>query len=345
MWLLFMTLGLLVAIPAIALADNLQGDDLTTGGNATKAPNSTGTAKFYLVANGSDDPQCNVDATRPATVTVSSNQSWLTIDSPGTLQLSGCGAGNAATIGYSVSSTAPDGGVATVSGVATGGIPGNNGYNNNPGKFTVTVEVPTASDTTAPTINLTTPTNGATYTLNEVVNASYTCADETGGSGLASCVGTVANGSPIDTSSVGAKSFTVDAADNEGNTRSVTHNYNVVYDFSGFFQPVDNNIFNSAKAGQSIPVKFGLGGDQGLGVFAAGWPKVTQVACPSASDPVDPIENYATSSANNQLNYDSTTEQYNYVWKTEKAWGGKCLRLDVKFNDNVTKSANFKFTK
>src|SRR5215211_7238209 len=149
--LLFMMLGLLLAVPAIAFADVLQGDDLEAGANATKAPNDTGTAKFYLVANGSDG--CNVDATHPATVTVSSDQSWLTIDSPGTAQLTACGTTNAATIGYSVSSTAPDGGVATVSGVASGGKSGNNGYNNNPGKFTVTVAVPTPSDTTPPDIS------------------------------------------------------------------------------------------------------------------------------------------------------------------------------------------------
>src|SRR5215213_2068884 len=149
--LLFMMLGLLLAIPAIALADVLQGDDLEAGANATKAPNDTGTAKFYLVANGSDG--CNVDSTHPATVTVSSDQSWLTIDSPGTVQLTACGTTNAATIGYSVSSTAPDGGIATVSGVASGGLSTGNGYNNNPGKFTVTLDVPTPSDTTPPDIS------------------------------------------------------------------------------------------------------------------------------------------------------------------------------------------------
>jgi hypothetical protein len=43
---------------------------------------------------------------------------------------------------------------------------------------------------------------------------------------LKSCVGDVPDGSPIDTSKVGAKSFTVTAEDNAGNTNSVTHTYN-----------------------------------------------------------------------------------------------------------------------
>ena len=54
------------------------------------------------------------------------------------------------------------------------------------------------------------------YLLGQVVAASYTCTD--GGSGVASCLGTVANGVNINTSSVGAKSFTVNAQDNVGNT-------------------------------------------------------------------------------------------------------------------------------
>lgn len=36
------------------------------------------------------------------------------------------------------------------------------------------------------------------------------------------------------------------------------------YAFAGFQQPVDNGALNTAKAGNAIPVKFDLGGDQGL---------------------------------------------------------------------------------
>ena len=55
-------------------------------------------------------------------------------------------------------------------------------------------------DATPPTATLVTPPDGASYPQNAVVNADYSCADESGGSGLVSCVGTVPNGSPIDTS-------------------------------------------------------------------------------------------------------------------------------------------------
>ncbi len=84
------------------------------------------------------------------------------------------------------------------------------------------------SDETDPTVTITTPPDGATYAQGETVLADYACTDEGGGSGLASCMGPVANGEAIDTSTVGAMEFTVDAADGAGNTASLTHDYTVV---------------------------------------------------------------------------------------------------------------------
>ena len=45
------------------------------------------------------------------------------------------------------------------------------------------------------------------------------------------------------------------------------------------------------------------------------------------------------------LSYDATTDQYTYVWKTDKAWAGSCRALVAKLADNTTKTANFQFTK
>jgi hypothetical protein len=83
-------------------------------------------------------------------------------------------------------------------------------------------------DETGPTIILSTPVHGATFTVNEAVPAHYVCADEVGGSGLAACTGTTPSGTPIDTASVGSKNFTVTATDNAGNISSVTHTYTVM---------------------------------------------------------------------------------------------------------------------
>ena len=48
---------------------------------------------------------------------------------------------------------------------------------------------------------------------------------------------------------------------------------------------------------------------------------------------------------NSSLSFDPLTDQYNYVWKTEKSWGGTCRQLVVKLNDGTEHIANFKFTK
>jgi N-acetylglucosamine-6-sulfatase len=84
---------------------------------------------------------------------------------------------------------------------------------------------PPPDDTTDPQITITTPPQGATYTLGQSVAASYDCTDAD--SGVASCEGPVTNGANIDTSSTGTKTFTVDATDNVGNTNSVSHTYTV----------------------------------------------------------------------------------------------------------------------
>lgn len=115
------------------------------------------------------------------------------------------------------------------------------------------------------------------------------------------------------------------------------------YNFTGFFQPVDNApTVNTAKAGQGIPLKFSLGGDQGLNIFAAGYPKIEFTACTSST--VDAVET-TVSAGNSSLSYDAATDQYTYTWKTEKSWAGKCGTLSILFNDGTTQTALFKFTK
>jgi hypothetical protein len=86
----------------------------------------------------------------------------------------------------------------------------------------------TLPDTTPPTISISSPANGGVYTQGNSVAASYSCADEAGGSGLAACVGAVPSGSPVDTSTVGGHTFTVNAVDKAGNTTQQTVSYTVV---------------------------------------------------------------------------------------------------------------------
>ena len=82
-------------------------------------------------------------------------------------------------------------------------------------------------DNVKPTVKLTRPAKGATYALKQQVVANYACHDKRGGSGIKSCVGTAADGSPVDTASAGQKSFAVVATDKAGNKTRVAHAYTV----------------------------------------------------------------------------------------------------------------------
>jgi len=126
------------------------------------------------------------------------------------------------------------------------------------------------------------------------------------------------------------------------------------YTFSGFFRPVDNPdvATNKAKAGSAIPVRFSLGGDQGLDIFATGtdnnnntftYPTSTAITCGS-TDQLDAIEETVTAGGSS-LQYDSSLDQYTYVWKTDKAWAGTCRQLVVKLDDGTYHRANFEFVK
>jgi hypothetical protein len=73
---------------------------------------------------------------------------------------------------------------------------------------------------------ITTPANGSVYTVGDSAAAAYTCTAG-GGATLASCVGTVAVGSQIDTATAGTKTFKVTAKDSDGQTYVATSTYTV----------------------------------------------------------------------------------------------------------------------
>jgi hypothetical protein len=88
---------------------------------------------------------------------------------------------------------------------------------------TVTYHVRTPN--VPPTVTITRPVDGATYLPGQNVAAQYTCADSDGT--VASCVGPVANGQPINTATSGNKTFSVTATDNDGATKTESVSYRV----------------------------------------------------------------------------------------------------------------------
>jgi hypothetical protein len=113
------------------------------------------------------------------------------------------------------------------------------------------------------------------------------------------------------------------------------------FSFSGFFAPIDDPpTVDVVKAGRGLPVKFSLGGNQGLNIFAANSPYLQQTSCSSGATIADIATNTAGSST---LSYDVTSNTYTYVWKTDSAWAGTCGTLHVVLIDGTDHTAFFTF--
>jgi hypothetical protein len=193
-------------------------------------------------------------------------------------------------------------------------------------------------DKKAPAIALTTPANGGSYIVGSVVNASYSCSD-TGGSGVATCVGTVPNGSPIDTSA-GPKSFTVNSTDVAGNAApTVTASYNSTYSIGLLYDPT-----KAAKSGSTIPIKIYLANAQGQDVSSSGIVltalQVVKISNSTTSDVLDA----GNSNPDSNFRFDSslgTSGGYIFNLKTTGLSSGT-YRLDFKATgDSVTHSVGF----
>ncbi|MFY9587859.1 MAG: PxKF domain-containing protein [Actinomycetota bacterium] len=139
-----MTLALLVLLPGLAFADNVQNDAVS----ATVSAGSPSTVNYRIIGNGTDG--CNVDATHAATMTFVSSPAGATA-SPSSLSFTECQDSNDSNE-QAVSFTASSPGTYTITPSVSGGKADNNGWNTNPGKFTLTVNAAAPSDTTAPTI-------------------------------------------------------------------------------------------------------------------------------------------------------------------------------------------------
>jgi Thrombospondin type 3 repeat len=110
--------------------------------------------------------------------------------------------------------------------------------------------------------------------------------------------------------------------------------------FTGFRPPVDGNgVLNVVKAGSAIPVKFSLGGDQGLQIFEPGYPRFKRVSCPSTTP--DVVEE-TISAAGSTLTYNASTDTYQYTLKTTKSLAGTCQALELSSHGTQT-TALFQF--
>ena len=182
-----------------------------------------------------------------------------------------------------------------------------------------------APDTTAPAVTIVLPADGETYAAGHTFAADFACEDETGGSGLETCAGTVDDGAAIDTAKAGKHEFTVTATDKAGNAASATVHYAVAFAFAGLSGPLASQAGREQEPGRAIPVTFGFGADLGLDVFADGYP----ASRPCGGADLVPL----ASPGAGALSFDTATQQYTVVWKTSRDWGGTCRDLVLRFAD------------
>ena len=215
-------------------------------------------------------------------------------------------------------------------------------------------------DATAPTLTLPADIHLlATSSSGAWVTYAASASDLVDGDLPISCSPTSGSPFPVGTSTVGCS-----AIDAHGNQATGNFKVSVLYDFNGFFQPVDNPVggsvvWNKAKAGSAIPVKFSLGGDRGMNVLADGAllasmlgappvgpsasPWVEKVTCGSTTTE-DTIESTVTANASGLI-YDTGAKQYHYVWKTSTSWANSCRVLHVTLKDGTDHVAYVHFTK
>jgi hypothetical protein len=117
-----------------------------------------------------------------------------------------------------------------------------------------------------------------------------------------------------------------------------------LYKFTGFLPPVDNlPVWNVAKSGQTIPVKWIVQDETGAGSASmVASIKAKPILCPGSDVTGDDIEVYDPLSPVSFLQcYSDGSCQYD--WKTPSGYGGLCYALVLKLKDQTERTANFLF--
>jgi hypothetical protein len=146
----------------------------------------------------------------------------------------------------------------------------------------------------------------------------------------------------VDTSSVGTKTVTFVAVNGEGLQATKNCTYNVYYNFSGFFKPIDSTMPDSAKAGRKIPIRWRLTDANGTPVEdPSNFLSVTSYTTPgSCGGTADAVETYAGSSGLQYLG--DGTWQFN--WSTLTSYAGQCRTMSLNLNDGgAGRTAAFTF--
>jgi hypothetical protein len=169
------------------------------------------------------------------------------------------------------------------------------------------------------------------------VAAAYTCVDELGGSGTASCQGNVPVGAALDTGTVGTKTFSVTGSDNAGNSSTKTADYTVGYRICALFDQT-----RSYRIGSTIPVKLQICDATGANVSAQGRTVVATTLVKKDSQ-ASPTLATASGNANpdNNFRYDAGLVGYIYNLSTKGLATGTWVLSFTVTGDPTTHTVQF----
>ena len=143
----------------------------------------------------------------------------------------------------------------------------------------------------------------------------------------------MANGSAIDTTSIGPHTFSVTATDHSGRTTTLAHTYSVVFEFSGLTAPAGKSW---GKAGSAVPIWFSLGGVSDVSAMEG----VTSLAV--SCDTGEALSSASPIKMNRGISYDDG--RFHLVWKTDRSWAGTCRQFKLQTNDGTAEhTATFMF--
>jgi len=197
-------------------------------------------------------------------------------------------------------------------------------------------------DKKSPTISITTP-SATSYLLNQNVLAQYQCID--GGSGVASCTGSVANNAAINTGAVGANTFTVTAADAVGNASSTSVGYKVVYASGGtcygaaghqILQPINADGTSVWKQGSTVPAKFRVCDASGTSVGIPGVVSSFRLTNIISGTVTAVDETVVSTTPDTAFRWDSTNQQWIFNISTKSLAAGSTYVYTITLNDGTT---------
>ena len=201
-------------------------------------------------------------------------------------------------------------------------------------------------DRTAPNQVVTGVASGATYVKGAVPAAGCSTTDALSGVAT-SATFHLSGGSPNGVGTYTATcSGATDVAGNGATTASVT--YQVVYaGVGGILQPINPDNTSVFKRGQSVPVKFKLGGDEPNGFATGSWTIQRQSVACSAFDGNDAtLETVPSNTPTTVFRYDASADQYIYNADMHDKNANTCWNFKVTLDSGqALYSAVFKLAK